>query len=54
MKYLSFAILSFLISVPLTNAAEKQKHLFILSGQSNMVGMNPDLSFTPSIAEEFG
>ena len=54
MKYLSFAILSFLISVPLTNAAEKQKHLFILSGQSNMVGMDPDLSFTPSIAEEFG
>ena len=25
------------------------KHLFILSGQSNMVGLNPNESFTPII-----
>lgn len=30
------------------------KHLFILSGQSNMVGMNPDVSFTPALTEAFG
>ncbi len=30
------------------------KHLFILSGQSNMVGMNPEASFTPLIAKTFG
>lgn len=30
------------------------KHLFILSGQSNMVGMNPDVSFTPLVSEAFG
>jgi len=29
-------------------------HLFILSGQSNMAGLNPDLSFTPAVTEAFG
>ena len=28
---------------------EAGKHLFILSGQSNMVGMDPDVSFTPAV-----
>lgn len=30
------------------------KHLFILSGQSNMAGLNPELSFTPTVVEAFG
>lgn len=30
------------------------KHLFILSGQSNMAGLKPELSFTPTLAEAFG
>jgi hypothetical protein len=30
------------------------KHLFILSGQSNMVGMNPEASFTPTVSKAFG
>lgn len=30
------------------------KHLFILSGQSNMARLNPDASFTPSVEKEFG
>lgn len=30
------------------------KHLFILSGQSNMVGMDPEVSFIPLIAKTFG
>jgi hypothetical protein len=34
--------------------AKKEKHLFILSGQSNMVRMNPQLSFIPALEAEFG
>lgn len=30
------------------------KHLFILSGQSNMVGMKPEVSFTPAVTKQFG
>lgn len=29
-------------------------HLFILSGQSNMAGLDPALSFTPAVEEAFG
>ena len=34
--------------------ANQPAHLFILSGQSNMVGLDPNASFTPTVAEEFG
>ncbi|MCP4815115.1 MAG: sialate O-acetylesterase, partial [Planctomycetaceae bacterium] len=34
--------------------AEPGKHLFILSGQSNMAGMNPKISFTPTVVAAFG
>jgi hypothetical protein len=30
------------------------KHLFILSGQSNMARLNPEATFTPEIEDEFG
>ena len=33
---------------------EEGKHLFILSGQSNMVGLRPEESYTPAIKDEFG
>jgi len=33
------------------SAAEPDLHLFILSGQSNMAGLNPDVSFTPTVRE---
>ena len=36
------------------NKPQPHKHLFILSGQSNMAGLNPEESFTPLINEEFG
>jgi hypothetical protein len=55
----AFAVLGFLIS-PAVNSAENSagvesgKHLFILSGQSNMVGMKPEESFTPAVTKEFG
>jgi len=31
--------------------AQDKVHLFILSGQSNMAGLNPDISFTPTVTE---
>lgn len=34
--------------------ADDGKHLFILSGQSNMAGLNPGLSFTPTVQAAFG
>jgi hypothetical protein len=36
------------------NTRHEGKHLFILSGQSNMARLNPEESFTPAIAAEFG
>ncbi|MEK6233347.1 MAG: hypothetical protein N2C14_01400 [Planctomycetales bacterium] len=33
--------------------AEKKTRLFILSGQSNMVGLNPNVSFTPAVTKAF-
>lgn len=34
--------------------AEQGKHLFILSGQSNMAGLKPETSFTPAVEKAFG
>lgn len=34
--------------------ADSGKHLFILSGQSNMGGLKPDESFTPAVEKAFG
>ena len=42
-------LLAFLFSV---NGGEK--HLFILSGQSNMAGLKPEESFIPTVEKEFG
>ena len=35
-------------------AQEDGKHLFILSGQSNMAGLKPEESFTPAVEAKFG
>lgn len=43
-----------LASISPAESAENEKHLFVLSGQSNMAGLNPDISFTPTVEEEFG
>ncbi len=41
--------------MPAESAPKQEgKHLFILSGQSNMVGLNPEESFTPAITSKFG
>ena len=37
-----------------THVQQKEKHLFILSGQSNMYHLKPEESFTPIVESEFG
>ena len=36
------------------NSKQEGKHLFILSGQSNMAGLKPEESFIPTVESEFG
>ena len=50
-RLLPFAIL--LLTAPVV-ADEPGVHLFILSGQSNMAGLDPEESFTPAVIEAFG
>lgn len=50
---LSLGIISLLLSVQLS-AEVAGKHLFILSGQSNMVWLKPKVAFTPAVEKEFG
>jgi hypothetical protein len=49
-------ILLSLIAIIIFSCAnvQEEKHLFILSGQSNMVGLKPEESFTPIIEDEYG
>jgi hypothetical protein len=41
-------------AAPIIAQADDGKHLFILSGQSNMAGLKPDESFTPTVKSKFG
>lgn len=43
-----------LLSISSAVAAEQAVHLFILSGQSNMEGLNPKQAFIPAVSKEFG
>jgi len=60
MKYSSIATIAVLLAFlsPATGLAETAgqggKHLFILSGQSNMGALDPNLSFTPLLEATFG
>ena len=50
-------LMTFIISYcgSISNVSKQEgKHLFILSGQSNMAGLKPEESFTPAIEEKFG
>lgn len=49
-----FIALAVIFTIAPAQAADDGIHLFILSGQSNMAGLNPDLSFTPTVEEKFG
>lgn len=53
MRFLSFGLVMAL-SLASLQAAEPAQHLFVLSGQSNMAGLDPDISFTPTVEAEFG
>jgi hypothetical protein len=54
----SHTVLSLFVSLvvcPINVFAEANgKHLFVLSGQSNMQGHRPDEAFTPAVAKAFG
>ena len=43
-----------LTSLLAADAGDTGKHLFILSGQSNMARLDPDISFTPAVEAVFG
>ena len=53
---LLMVLAAFLVSKPSYAQDDDQKavHLFILSGQSNMAGMDPGRTFTPTVEKEFG
>lgn len=54
MRALTAVLLSLIVATVPTRAAEPGKvRLFILSGQSNMAGLNPDVSFTPALKAAF-
>ena len=53
MKYLCLSVVTLLLLLPAIDAAEEGKHLFILSGQSNMKHMKPGPFFN-AVREEFG
>lgn len=54
MKKTCLALLILMPLLGLSALAEEGKHLFILSGQSNMAGLKPEHSFTPAVEKEFG
>ncbi len=54
MKCFSVTVLALFASIPLVKAEEGEKHLFILSGQSNMAGLDPEISFTPAVEAALG
>ena len=47
-------VLAALLVSASSRGAEQGKHLFILSGQSNMQGLRPEESFTPAVETAFG
>jgi hypothetical protein len=54
MKSFLIIIISIIIGFGLVKAEVSGKHLFILSGQSNMARFKPALWFTPGISKELG
>lgn len=54
MKCLYLLVFFTLVTMSNVNADQQEKHLFILSGQSNMKGLQPEISFIPAVEAEFG
>ena len=52
---MALLIVSFSLMAAFKQAiAQEAKHLFILSGQSNMAGLKPEESFLPTVEAAFG
>ena len=54
MKHVLTVLLATTLFTSYATAANEGKHVFLLSGQSNMVLLDPDLSFTPAVIKAFG
>lgn len=54
MNSLPLASLLAVVCVSSAHAADTEKHLFILAGQSNMARLDPSISFTPALEKAFG
>ncbi|QDT63068.1 sialate O-acetylesterase [Calycomorphotria hydatis] len=54
MRSMMMAVLFLVATCTVAVAEDQGKHLFILSGQSNMGGLRPEESFTPAVEKEFG
>jgi hypothetical protein len=54
MRELSVIIVLALGTIASSGYARSHKHLLILSGQSNMLGLRPHLTFTPIMEKAFG
>ena len=55
-RSLLLSLLALVLSLAATSAAEKadkKVRLFVLSGQSNMAGLDPKVSFTPTVQKAF-
>ena len=51
---LTLILISAVLTSCQTNKVSSKGHLFILSGQSNMLGLDPELSFAPMLRKHFG
>ena len=49
----AFLLLAAVVTATAADAPAKSVRLFILSGQSNMVGLDPNVSFTPALKAAF-
>ena len=54
LRFYSIAFAAMLSLLQPAESAEDGKHLFILSGQSNMQGHRPDEAFTPAVKAALG
>lgn len=51
---LPLSIIVLIFALMINGCSPKGSHLFILSGQSNMAGLDPEISFIPKIHERYG
>ncbi len=54
MRASTFFVFTSILLFASCDTGQEGKHLFILSGQSNMARLNPEDSFTPAVVREFG